>query len=65
MQCLGVNDYPLPRIPLPGWVLGALLRLRRHNNVNPRRTFDPGRLVALGYRRPMDFLRGLSHLTLS
>jgi nucleoside-diphosphate-sugar epimerase len=62
MARLGVRDYALPRPSVPPGVLALLLRLRGHNNVNPRRVFDARRLAALGYRRPVDFLDGLSAL---
>lgn len=59
MHALGVPDYAL-RVPLPAWLLGLSLRLRRHNNVNPRRVFDGARLAALGFVPPVDFARGLA-----
>jgi nucleoside-diphosphate-sugar epimerase len=60
MEALGVADHGWPRFQLPAWILAALLRLRGHNNVNPRRRFDGGRIAALGFAPPVDFRQGLA-----
>jgi nucleoside-diphosphate-sugar epimerase len=60
MEALGVADHGWPRFHLPAWILAALLRLRGHNNVNPRRRFDGGRIAALGFAPPVDFRQGLA-----
>ena len=64
MAALAVPDYALGRPPMPNWLLRLLLRLKRHNNDNPRRVFDGGRIARLGYYRPVDFLRALAEVGL-
>lgn len=51
MTALGRRDYPVPPLPLPSSVLAAAGRLTRRGFVNPRRRFDAGRLVRVGYIR--------------
>jgi len=63
MANLNVPDYSVPRVPVPEALLRALLCLRGHNNVNPRRVFDGSRLAALGYRRRVTLAQGLAALT--
>lgn len=60
MAGLGVRNYPLPRLALPSWVLNALLALRRRSNINSRCNYDPGKLLMLGFQRPVSLDEGLA-----
>ena len=60
MQALDLPDHKWPRPRVPDGLLTALLGLRRHNNVNPRRVFDGSRLRSLGYRPRVQFTQGLA-----
>lgn len=57
---LGIGDYPLPKMTLPSWVLSALLALRGRNNINPLCDYDPGKLLGLGFERPVSLEEGLA-----
>ena len=59
MGALDIKDYPLPRLTLPPRVLSALLAIRGRNNTNPYCNYDPGKLLGLGYKRPMSLEAGL------
>lgn len=60
MEALGIDDYTLPRLALPLWMLSALLAVRGRNNTNPLRNYDPGKLLRLGYERPISLEDGLA-----
>ena len=60
MREFNLPDYRLPRVPVPPGVLAFLLRCLGRNNVNPRCSFDPGKLMRLGFKRPVSFEMGLS-----
>lgn len=59
-QQLHLPPYVLPRLFLPAWVLGTLLRFLGKDNINPRRNYDPGKLLRMGLRRPVRFEDGLA-----
>jgi nucleoside-diphosphate-sugar epimerase len=63
MSALAVRDYALPPVPVPAWLLSLALRVRGHNNVEPRRVFDSGRIRSLGFEPPLDFARALATCT--
>jgi len=60
LDALDIDDYPLPRLALPLWMLSALLALRGRNNTNPLCNYDPGKLLRLGYERPISLADGLA-----
>ncbi len=60
MDALGIDDYPLPRLMSPSWVLSAMLAIRGRNNTNPLCDYDPSKLLGLGYERPMSLETGLA-----
>lgn len=60
MNALGVNAYPLPRMPLPQGLLKWLLKSLGRNNVNPRCDYDTGKLRRLGFRSPVSLGEGLA-----
>lgn len=60
MGALDIDDYPLPRLTLPPWMLSALLAICGRNNTNPLCNYDPGKLLRLGYERPISLERGLA-----
>lgn len=59
IQIFGLRPYPLPKLRVPLSILSGLLKILGRNNVNPRATYDPSRLLSLGFQRPVDFDRGL------
>ena len=59
MQIFEINEYPLPRLQLPLGLLSSLLTMLGRNNVNPRCNYDSGKLLSLGFKRPVDFNDGL------
>lgn len=60
LQAFGRSSWRVPRLPVPLFVLEILLRLLGRNNVNPRTRYSPDKLLALGFVRPMGFVRGLT-----
>jgi nucleoside-diphosphate-sugar epimerase len=56
----GRPGYPLPKVPIPLFVLRTLLTLLGRNNVNPLTRYSPDKLLSLGFERPIDFWRGLT-----
>lgn len=59
MQKLGIPYYSLPCIPLPSIFLKALLIILGRNNVIPKSKFLPGKLINLGFDRPVNLDIGL------
>jgi nucleoside-diphosphate-sugar epimerase len=59
-EALSIGEYPLPKITLPSWVLSALLAARCRNNINPLCDYDPGKLLGLGFERPISLEEGLA-----
>ena len=59
MRLLDYPDYVLPRIFLPQWVLGLLLRLLGRNNINPNCNYAQNKLQDLGFKKPVIFEDGL------
>lgn len=51
----------IPKLSLPPVCLAALLWLMGRNNVNPQCNYDPGKLLALGFVRPVTFTEGLEN----
>lgn len=60
LDALDIDDYPLPRLALPLWMLSALLAIRGRNNTNPLCNYDPGKLLRLGFERPISLADGLA-----
>ena len=58
---LMVDDYVVPRILFPLSWLSFLLKLLGRNNINPRCNYDPAKLLALGFERPVKFDLGLKY----
>jgi nucleoside-diphosphate-sugar epimerase len=52
-------DYGFLDLTLPPSFLEFLLRLRERDNINPRRDYSPGKLISLGFVRPVSFESGL------
>jgi nucleoside-diphosphate-sugar epimerase len=61
MRQLKVANYTVPPVLLPLSWLSFLLWLLGRNNVNPRCNYDPGKLLSLGFKRPIKFEEGLKH----
>jgi nucleoside-diphosphate-sugar epimerase len=57
---LGVAGPLWPGVFFPPWVLSLALRALRKNNTDPYCTYDPGKLLSLGFLRPVAFEEGLS-----
>jgi nucleoside-diphosphate-sugar epimerase len=60
MRGLGVRDSARPRIFFPSWALSLMLRVLGRDSVDPRRTYEPGKLRAWGFQPPVPFQEGLS-----
>lgn len=60
LRGFGLQDYPLPHLPLPLGVLRMLLLLLGRNNINPRCNYSGQKLQGLGFYRPMSFEAGLA-----
>ena len=60
MKSLGLNDYPLPVIPVPYFVLKMLLKLAAKSNFNPRCTYNCQKLLNLGFKKTVLFEDGLA-----
>ncbi len=56
---LRINNYPIPILPFPSFVLEVLLRAFRRNIVNPRCRFRPDGFRALGFTPVRDLRSGL------
>jgi nucleoside-diphosphate-sugar epimerase len=60
MKRFGYAGYPVPRIPLPPFVLAFLLRLAGRSNRNPARVYSCEKLLKAGFRKPIAFESGLA-----
>lgn len=58
---LEIPEYRLKPVILPLGVLSFLLRFLGRNNINPRCNYDPGKLLGIGFKRPVGFEQGLKH----
>lgn len=57
---LGVRPAPVPGLPVPGFVLGGLLRLAGRSNASPDRIYDGSKLRRAGLNeKPMTLAQGL------
>jgi nucleoside-diphosphate-sugar epimerase len=56
---MGVNNYLIPILPLPLFILEGLLRVLRRNIVNPRCRFKPDGFRALGFMPVRDLQSAL------
>lgn len=57
---LGTRTPLRPRIFLPSWALSLMLRTLGKDNVDPLRTYEPGKLRSWGFVPPVRFEDGLS-----
>jgi nucleoside-diphosphate-sugar epimerase len=55
----GCVDYPVPRIPLPPFLLSRMLRLAGRSNFNPNRVYRSEKIRSLGFRKTTPFETGL------
>jgi len=56
----GCVDYPVPRIPLPPFLLSRMLRLAGRSNFNPNRVYRSEKIRSLGFQKTTSFETGLS-----
>lgn len=59
MRELGVGEYGVPPVQLPLELLSFILQALGRNNINPRCSYDPSKLLELGFQRPLEFEDGL------
>lgn len=59
MRELGLGEYRVPPVLLPLELLSFILKVLGRNNINPRCSYDPTKLLGLGFRRPLGFEDGL------
>ena len=60
LRVLGADDYCLPRLSFPLWMLTVLLAIRGRNNINPSCVFDSGKIRRLGYKPLISIEAGLN-----
>lgn len=61
MRHLDINEYRVPPIIFPLSWLSFLLKLLGRNNINPRCNYDPQKLCAMGFKRPVQFEAGMKN----
>ena len=61
MNQLQLKSYQVPTVSIPLGVLTFLLKVLGKNDANPRCNFDSRKLLALGFRRPVEFEAGLKN----
>lgn len=61
MDQLQLKSYQVPTVSIPLGVLTFLLKVLGKNDANPRCNFDSRKLLALGFRRPVEFEAGLKN----
>lgn len=59
MRVLDIPPYAVPQLPIPTWLMRAVLRVLGRNNINPLCRFRQDKLEGLGFSSPMTFDRGL------
>lgn len=59
MHQLKLTGYRIPTISIPLNLLSFILKLLGRNNVNPLCNYDPGKLLNMGFTRPVEFEVGL------
>lgn len=52
MEELAISDYPLRPLPLPAFILRALLLVRGRSEIDPRCVYSPARLQEWGFTPP-------------
>jgi len=55
-----LKEYPIPRIPLPSFLLGVLLKLVGKPQSNPSVKFSDKKLITFGFRKPIEFEKGVN-----
>lgn len=55
IQVLEVSPYRLPRLPIPGWLLGLALYARGRGEIDPTCRYSSGKLHTLGFVHNSDF----------
>jgi len=56
----GCVDYPVPRIPLPPFLLSLMLKLAGRSNSNPNRVYQSEKIRRMGFQKKTTFETGLS-----
>jgi nucleoside-diphosphate-sugar epimerase len=56
---LSLKAYSMPRIPVPLFILGFLLKLVGRSQSNPLVKFSDQKLTSFGFRKPMEFEMGV------
>jgi nucleoside-diphosphate-sugar epimerase len=59
MKSLGLAGYSLPVIPVPYFVLKALLGLAGKSNINPCCVYSGQKLLDFGFKKAVSFEDGL------
>lgn len=59
MRELNIPDYRFPRLQLPLTILGGILALMGKDNINPQCDYVSQKLARLGYKKAIEFERGL------
>jgi nucleoside-diphosphate-sugar epimerase len=56
---LSLKAYPMPRIPVPLFILGFLLKLAGRPQGNPSVKFSDQKLASFGFCKPVEFEMGI------
>ena len=59
IQKLSLKAYPVPRIPVPVFILGLLLKLAGRPQSHPTVKFSDQKLASFGFHKPMAFEMGV------
>lgn len=57
---LMLKAYPIPRIPMPSFLLGVLLKLVGKPQSNPFIKFSDQKLISFGFIKPVEFEQGIN-----
>jgi nucleoside-diphosphate-sugar epimerase len=60
MKWMGCKAYPFAPVSVPFPILRFLLRLAGRTNDNPALVYDCGKILSLGFKKPLSFKEGLS-----
>ena len=55
MQAFGIQDYILPRLPIPPRFLSCLLFFLGRNNINPLCNYSQKKILELGFEKNNNF----------
>jgi nucleoside-diphosphate-sugar epimerase len=60
---MGCKPYLIPPVSVPFLILKSLLRFSGRSNYNPALVYDCGKILSLGFKKPVSFNEGLSRFS--